>query len=129
MSFEEQQLLVTLLVKVGVVAALASVLVRFGAFKALLFRSMRTIGERLRLGAFLGSIFALGIAVRVTQRFSATDAGLEGAVLAGLLGGHVVGGVAGGIMALPALLSGEWLALPGLVIVGVLGGTARRLSP
>jgi len=125
----QQQLLLTLLVKVGVVASIASILIRSGQFKGLLFRERRTLTQRLQLGAFFGVLFGLGVAVRVTLKYKAPDLGVEGALLAGLLGGHVAGGVAGGITALPALLNGEVLALPVLALVGLLGGVARRLSP
>ncbi len=129
MGAEAQQLLLTLLVKVGVVASIASILVRSGQFKGLLFRERRTLAQRLQLGAFFGVLFGLGVAVRVTLKYKAPDLGVEGALLAGLLGGHVAGAVAGAITALPALLNGEVLALPVLVLVGLLGGVARRLSP
>ena len=123
----QQQLLVTLLVKVGVVASLASILVRSGPFKALLFRERRALAQSVQLGLFLGVTFGLGVAVRVLLKYKAPDLGLEGALLAGLLGGGVAGVVAGTVVALPALLSGEWVALPVLVVVGLLGGVARRL--
>ena len=125
----EQQLLVTLLVKVGVVASLASILVRSGPFKTLLFRERRTLAQRLELGLYLGVTFGLGVAVRVMLKYEAPDLSVEGALLAGLLGGQVAGGVAGALVALPALLSGEVVALPVLALIGVLGGVARRLSP
>ncbi len=125
----QQQLLVTLLVKVGVAASMASILVRSGRFKALLFREHRALGQRLHLGVFFGAMFALGVAVRVTLKYKAPDVGFEGALLAGLLGGNVAGGVAGGLLALPAMLNKELLALPVLALVGMLGGVARRLSP
>lgn len=125
----QQQLLVTLLVKVGVVASLASILVRSGPFKGLLFRERRALAQSLKLGLFLGVAFALGVAVRVILKYKAPDLSLEGALLAGLLGGHLAGAVAGALVALPALLNGQFVALPLFVIVGVLGGVARRLSP
>ena len=125
----QQQLLVTLLVKVGVVASLASFLVRSGPFKALLFRERRPLSQSVQLGVFLGVAFALAVAVRVLLRYRAPDLSLEGALLAGLLGGQLAGGVAGALVALPALLNGELVALPLFVVVGVLGGVARRLSP
>ena len=124
----QQQLLVTLLVKIGVVASLASILVRSGPFKALLFRERRALAQSLQLGLFLGVAFGLGVAVRLILKYKAPDLSLEGALLAGLLGGRVAGGMAGALVALPALLSGEVVALPVLVVIGVLGGVARRLS-
>ncbi len=129
MAVESQQLLVTLLVKVGVGAALASILVRSEVFKKLVFRAQRSVRECLALGSLFGVVFAIGVAVRVTLKYKAPDLSLEGALLAGLLGGHVTGALAGAIMALPAVGGGEWLALPVLSLVGVLGGAARRLSP
>ena len=125
----QQQLLVTLLVKVGVVASLASILVRSGSFKALLFRERRALAQSLQLGLFLGVAFGLGVAVRVILKYKAPDLSVEGALLAGLLGGHLAGAVAGALVALPALLNGQFVALPLFVIIGVLGGVARRLSP
>jgi len=124
-----QATLVTLLVRVGAVAAMASMMVRFAAFKAVLFRENRSLSEQFQLGSFLGLAYGLGAAVRISLNYKAPDLGLEGSLLAGVLGGPVVGAVAGGIMSLPALLNGEWVTPAALILVGALGAGARRLSP
>src|SRR3989338_9721170 len=53
---------------------------------------------------------------------------MEGAILAGVLGGAVAGIAAGALAAFPALLHQEVLALPFLVAAGALGGLARHLA-
>jgi len=128
-NFESQQLLVTLLVKVGVVASLASILIRAGSFKHLLFRAERDVSDKLQLGAFFGATFSLGVVVRLILRYKAPDVSLEGALLAGLLGGHIAGALAGAVIALPAFFSGELVAPLVLPLVGLAGGVARRLCP
>jgi two-component system LytT family sensor kinase len=125
----QQQSLVTLVVRVGAAAAIASILVRFELFKRLLFRPRRSPAESLQLAAFFGLMFGAAIAVRVLLGFKAPDLGVEGALLAGVLGGYLAGAVAGGLMSLPALLKGELLAPLVLVLAGVAGATARRLAP
>jgi two-component system LytT family sensor kinase len=125
----QQQSLVILLVRVGVAAALASILVRFESFKKLLFQPRRTARQGLQLAGFFAVMFGVGMAVRVLLHYKAPDIGLEGALLAGLLGGWLTGAAAGGLMSLPALLNGELLSPPVLVLAGLAGAAARRLSP
>ena len=52
-----EQLLVTLLVKVAVAASLASLLVRFRAFKRILLTEERTVLERAGLALSLTAVF------------------------------------------------------------------------
>ena len=49
--------LVTLLVKLGVVASLASILVRSNAVQRMLLREARTLNQRLLLALWFGVIF------------------------------------------------------------------------
>jgi two-component system LytT family sensor kinase len=124
-----QELLLTLLVRVAAIAAMASMLARMASFKRVLFREERTLGQQSQLGAFFGLAFGLGVATRVLLHYKAPDLGLEGSLLAGLLGGPLCGVLAGGIISLPALLNGEWVTTPALLLVGALGAAARRISP
>ena len=58
------------------------------------------------------------------------DLGLEGSLLAGLLGGYVTGLVSGVLISLPAFfIGGQHLTMPLLAGVGVLGGLLRDLAP
>src|SRR5581483_5787828 len=51
--------------------------------------------------------------------------GLEGALLAGILGGYLCGWFAGMAIAIPSMINGEWLSLPFLAAVGLGGGLLR----
>jgi two-component system LytT family sensor kinase len=124
------QYLVVLLIRLGVVASLASILVRFGGFKRMLLREDRTIQQRLLLALSLGSIFASGVTIRVVAgTYRALDLGLEGSLVAGLVGGYVTGLISGCMIALPAVFHHEYLTLPVLAGVGALGGLLRDLAP
>ena len=125
----EQQFLVSLLVKVGVVAAIASILVRWNAVKRMLLREERNLKQRLLFGLWLGGIFAAGVAVRIVLKYEAADISLEGALVAGLLGGYVTGSFAGLLIGLPAFFNLELVALPLMIGVGALGGFLRDVAP
>ena len=119
--------LVTLLVKLGVVASLASILVRANTAKRMLMRETRTLNQRLQLALWFSSIFGASVATRVVgKNYPSVDLGLEGALLSGILGGYVTGLLSGVLIALPAVfLNGEYLTLPLLAGIGVLGGVLR----
>jgi two-component system LytT family sensor kinase len=123
--------LVSLLVKLGTMAAIASVLARSKHFKAMLMRENRTLSGSLALGLWLAVVFGASVTVRIfgQNTYQGADLGLEGSLLAGLLGGYVTGLASGIIIALPAVFAGEWLTLPFLAGIGVLGGMLRDLAP
>ncbi len=122
--------LVVLLIRLGVVAALASILVRSNAFKRMLLREERTLTQRLLLSLSFASIFGTGVAIRVvTHGYAAVDLGLEGSLISGLLGGYVTGLISGGLISLPAMFGREFLALPLLAGLGALGGLLRDCAP
>ena len=127
-----QGYLVTLLVKLAAMAAIASVLARSNRFKAMLMRENRTLGQRLELAIWLSVVFGASVATRVAghDTYNGADLGLEGSLMAGILGGYVTGLVSGVLISLPALFPGrEYLTLPLLAGVGVLGGLVRDLAP
>jgi two-component system LytT family sensor kinase len=122
--------LAILVLKVGVVAALASILVRAKAVKRLLLREERTLNQRLRLSLWFSLIFAVGVAARViTGGYQAVDLGLEASLLAGILGGYVSGLLSGVLISLPAMIHGEYLTMPLLAGIGVAGGLIRDCAP
>ena len=126
---EQRLLLVTLLVKLGVAAAVASALVRSVRFKSLLFREDRTLREKIELILFIGLPFALGIIVRSSVRnFLAADMSFEAAILMGVIGGRVAGAVGGGFVALPTLIHGEWLTIPFNIFAGLVAGMLRDMA-
>src|ERR1039458_8297825 len=127
-----QGYLVSLLVKLATMAAVASVLARSNRFKAMLMRENRTLGQRLELAIWLSVVFGASVATRVAghDTYNGADLGLEGAFIPGILGGYVTGLVSGVLISLPALFPGrELLTLPLPAGVGVLGGLVRDLAP
>ncbi|HWQ55821.1 MAG TPA: histidine kinase [Bryobacteraceae bacterium] len=121
---------VTLLVKLGVVACLASFLVRSSAVKRMLMQESRTLGQRLRLALWFSAVFAASVATRVVGKsYQAVDLGLEASLLAGILGGYVTGLLSGILISLPAMIAGEHLTMPLLAGIGLLGGMVRDCAP
>ena len=126
---EHSLILVTLLVKLGVAAAIAAVLVRSRKFKALLFREDRNLAQKIHLVLFIGIPFALGVVVRVSVRnFFAADVGFEASMLMGMMGGRVVGGIGGAFVSLPALIHGEYGNIPFNTVAGILAGVMRDVA-
>ncbi len=126
---EQRVLLINLLIKLGVAAAVASALVRSVEFKRILFRERRPLKQRIYLILWIGIPLALGSWIRFNAKsFIAGDLTLETTILLGVLGGRFTGMVGGSLLALPALLHGEWATLPFMLIAGFLSGQLRKLS-
>ena len=126
-----EQHLAVLLMKLAVAASLASILGRSSLFVRMLLREERTIEQQFRFAAILALLFGVGVAGRVLtdNAYLALDLGLEGALLAGVLGGYFTGLVGGILMSLPAVVAGEYLSILLFAGVGVLGGLLRDLAP
>jgi two-component system LytT family sensor kinase len=125
----ERFVLVTLVVTVAVAAVLATMLVRFRWFRRILLTERRDWPERLVFAAGLGVPLTAGVAVRLLFDFHPADLTLEGSFLAGLIAGPYAGALVGGAVALPALLAGEYGALPFAVGCGFAGGGLREICP
>jgi two-component system LytT family sensor kinase len=122
----------TLLLKLAAMAAIASIVARSNTFQSMLMRETRTLAQRAVLALWLGVVFAVSVGVRVAGNqpaYQAADLGLEGSLIAGLLGGYVTGLLSGILACLPAFFHHEYLTLPLLASVGVLGGLLRDLAP
>jgi two-component system LytT family sensor kinase len=127
---DQKLILVTLLIRLGVAAAISSVLVRARRFRVLLFREERTLGEKIEIVFIVGTPIALGVLVRGwVHNFQAADIAFEGAILLGVIGGRFVGTAGGILVSLPALLLGEWLTLPMYVLAGFSAGLLRHIAP
>ena len=125
----DQILLTTLVVKITIVAALATILVRYHRFRHILISERRAWPERLLFALSLGIPLAAGVASRVLLNYDAADLTLEGAFLAGLIAGPYAGAIVGLMVALPALLAGEFIALFFGVGCGFAGGGLREACP
>jgi two-component system LytT family sensor kinase len=120
-------ILITLLVKLGVVASVASVLARVTTFRRLFFAEQRRPGQTLALLAFFLVPLTLGVWIRiVVPNFLAADISFETIILLGLLLGPewaMLGGVA---LSAPAVIHHEFLALPFNAALGLAAGLLGR---
>jgi two-component system LytT family sensor kinase len=125
----EQFLLVTLMVKLAVVAVLATMLVRFPWFRRILLTEKRDWPERLVFAASLGVPLTVGVLARLLLNYEAADLTLSGSFLAGLMAGPYAGAIVGSMTGLPAMLAGEWIALAFAIGCGFAGGGLREICP
>lgn len=128
---DEKLILITLLVKLGVAAATASALARSSDFQRVLFLERRRRRQTLVLLAFLLVPLTLGVWVRTTvSNFLAADISFETIILIGLLVSPSWASLGGAVLALPALVHHEYLALPFNMVLGlaagILGGFVER---
>ena len=124
---ESRVILVNLLIKLGVAAAVASALVRSVEFKSLLFREQRSVKQKIYLVLWIGIPLALGVWVRFSvHSFLAGDLSFETAVILGVIGGRICGMTGGALLAFPAVLHGEWATLPFTVLCGFVAGQLRN---
>jgi two-component system LytT family sensor kinase len=124
-----QLLLTTLVVKLAVMAALATMLVRFRRFRHILIFERRDWPDRLTFVLALGVPLAASVASRLLLNYKAADLTLEGAFLAGLIAGPYAGAIVGLMVGSPPLANGEIIALPFAVGCGFAGGGLRELCP
>src|SRR5208283_1373073 len=146
---------VDLLIKLAVMALVAGFIARFSMFRRLLLIEQRGPREKIEFAAFLGLPFMVGVLARLLADYPTADLSLEVTVLAGLLGGTIVGLAVALIVNLPILLIAWWVAglslFPGIArsapswlipyyrpellaplmatLYAVLAGTARWVCP
>jgi two-component system LytT family sensor kinase len=120
---DNKLILITLLVKLGVAAAVASALARSRTFQRLLFADYRRHRETATMLAFFLVPLTLGVWVRTTvPNFFAADISFETVILLGLLVGPGWAMVSGVVLALPAVLHHEYLTLPFYIVLGLGAG-------
>jgi two-component system, LytTR family, sensor kinase len=122
-------LLVQLIVMIAVTAVLATMLARFRLFRRILLTERRDWPERLVFAAGFGVPLTAGVAARLLLHYNAADLTLAGAYLTGLIAGPYSGALVGAAVATPAMLAGEWGALPFAVGCGFAGGGLREICP
>src|ERR1700751_2695348 len=105
----EQMLLTTLVVKLAVMAALATMLVRYRRFKHILIFERRDWRDRLIFVLFFGIPLASGVVARLLLNYRAADLSLEGSRLAGLIAGPYAGASVGLMVGLPPMFNGEFI--------------------
>ena len=126
---EPQLILIHLVLKLGVAAAVSSTLVRSLEFKSILFREERTLRQKSFLALWFALPIMVGVWIRIFQKsFLSGDLSFETALLLGVIGGRWSGSFGGALMGLPALLHGEWAAMPFDVLAGFLAGQLRTMA-
>ena len=127
---KDSLILITLLVELGVAAAVSSALARSNTFKNLLLLPRRNLRQTLALVAMITIPLTLGVWVRVrVPNFLAADLSYEATILLGLLLGPGAAMLGGAALALPAVLHGEYWALPvNLVVAGIAGVFGRFIE-
>src|ERR1700750_175325 len=108
----EQVLLTTLVVKLAIVAALATMLVRYRRFRHILIFERRDWPDRLTFILALGIPLAAGVASRLLLNYNPADLTREGSFVAGLIAGPYAGAIVGFMAGFPSLGNGEIIALP-----------------
>jgi len=126
---DSQTILIHLALKLGVAAAVSSSLVRSKEFKLLLFREERSFRQKVYLALCIALPIMAGVWIRLSVKsFLAGDLSFETALLLGVVGGRWAGSLGGVLMGIPALLHGEWAAMPFEVLSGFLAGQLRTMA-
>jgi len=126
---EPRLILINMLIKLGVAAAVSSSLVRSKEFKGLVFREERTFRQKVFLVLWFALPMVLGVLIRISQNsFQASDLSFETAVLLGVIGGRWAGSLGGALISIPALWHGEWAAMPFHVLCGFVAGQLRAMA-
>jgi len=133
---EQRLILINLMVKLGLAAAVAAGLVRSVEFKSLLFREQRSLRDRIYLvlwlvvAAWIGKALALGVWIKFGPANTFIgDLSFETIILLGAIAGRVAGVTGGALLALPSVLSGAWLLLPLNIVIGLVAGQLREFTP
>jgi two-component system, LytTR family, sensor kinase len=126
---EQPLLLITLLVQLGVAAAVSSVLARSRRFRALLFHEDRDIWEKLEMVLHIGFPIMLGVLARGTvKNFYAADVSFEATILLGVIAGRTAGVCGAVLVSVPDLFMHQYMNLLLNVIAGLSAGFLRGLA-
>jgi len=110
-------------------AVLATMLARFRQFRHMLIFERRGWTDRLVFALAIGLPVTAGVAARLLLNYNAADLTLEGAFLVGLIAGPYAGATVGLLAGVPALIAGEFIAIPFAVGCGFAGGGLREACP
>ncbi|MGH9688908.1 MAG: sensor histidine kinase [Candidatus Acidiferrales bacterium] len=127
--FEGRNLLFTLVLKVGWAASFAALLVRFRAFRALVFTENRDPTQKIKLLLWLVPPLAIGIMLRLIGHYDFFDLAMEGSFIMGLIGGRVVGLFGGSLISLLPFGFHQWLCPPMAALTGLFAGVIRETIP
>jgi two-component system LytT family sensor kinase len=128
-QIDSKLILITLLIELGVAAAVSSSLARSTRFKNLLLMPRRSPRQTVLLVAIICVPLTLGVWVRTTvPNFLAADLSFETTILLGILVGPLAAMAGGATLAIPALLHHEYWALPVNLLVAAIAGAFGRFA-
>ncbi|HEV2645798.1 MAG TPA: histidine kinase [Acidobacteriaceae bacterium] len=131
MRIPDSLILITLLVELGVAAAVSSSLARSQTFKKLLLMHRRGPRQVFALVAMISIPLVLGVWVRVrVPNFYAADLSFEASILLGLVLGPGAAMVGAAALAVPAVWHGEyWTLAVNLAVAAIAGAYGRFTDP
>jgi two-component system, LytTR family, sensor kinase len=128
-QIDSKLILITLLVELGVAAAVSTSLTRSIRFKNLLLTARRTPRQTAWLVAMICFPLTLGVWVRtMVPNFLAADLSFETTILLGILVGPIAAMAGGAALAVPAVLHHEYMALPINLLVAAIAGAFGRFA-
>ena len=123
LAFTQDQLaLINLLLRLAVMAGITSLVLGFRFTDDILVKVSVPVREKVKLTILLAVIFSVGVLIRKMSAQAAMDLSLEGAILAGLLGGTWVGAGTGFVIGLTCFTIGETVSLPLYTAAGFASG-------
>src|SRR5258708_16992409 len=117
------------LVIVGIAGVASSGLIRSVEFKWLLFGEERPLRQKIQLMLWVCSPTPIGVGIRTVTAFVAADLSFETTLVLAVLAGRVAGCTGGALLAVPALIHGEWATLPYNLLAGLVAGQLRAFAP
>lgn len=126
---ESKLVLISLLIQLGVAAAVSSSLARSSLFRRLLLTQDRTPSQRLKLMLLIVTPLTLGVWIRaVVPNFLAADISFAATILLGVILGPSTAAVGAAILSLPAMLHAEYLSLPVNLVAALVAGTFSKFA-
>jgi two-component system LytT family sensor kinase len=121
--------LISLLIQLGIAAAVSSALARSRVFQRLLFAEKRTPSQTVGLLACICIPLTLGVWIRfIVPNFLAADISFETTILLGILFGPVTAVLGGALLAVPAVFHHEYLTLPFNIVTALLFGAYGQIA-
>ncbi|MEZ2346196.1 sensor histidine kinase [Terriglobus sp. RCC_193] len=126
---EPKLVLISLLIQLGVAAAVSSSLARSTVFRRLLLETDRTSIDRMQLMLLVVTPLTLGVWIRtVVPNFLAADISFATTILLGAILGPSTAALGAVILSFPAVLHHEFLALPVNLVAALVAGSFYRFA-
>jgi two-component system LytT family sensor kinase len=123
LAFTQDQLaLINILLRLAVMAGITSLVLGFRFTGDILVKVSVPTREKVKLTVLLAVIFSVGVLIRKMSAQAAMDLSLEGAIVAGLIGGTWVGAGTGFAIGLTCFMIGETVSLPFYTVAGLVSG-------